>query len=292
LRWPGNPVCAPRDVDTLCQVQDLLPTLAEFSGVAQVPGGLDGQSLVPLLRGDHHALADRLVVINYSRMPQFTVTYTTGNPAIPARDGAAVLWKHWRWLENRELYDLRADPHQDHDVASQHPEVVARMRQHLNQWWDGVKDQVMIPQRVVIGSDRENPLLLTACEWLDVFVDQQRQIRQAERKNGVWHLMVDRAGLYELELRRWPRECAQPLNAAVPEQQVTDGRFVAGSALPIARARLRIQDYEATADPTDDLQSVRFTAQLAAGPAELQTWMLDESGQTLCGAYYVYVRRQ
>ncbi len=46
-------------------------------------------------------------------------------------------------------------------------------------------------QRVVIGNDRENPMLLTACEWLDVFIDQQSQVRNGELKNGVWHLVVD-----------------------------------------------------------------------------------------------------
>ena len=58
-----------------------------------------------------------MLVINYSRMPTFKVTYTKDNPAIPRRDGAAVLWKQWRLLENRELYDIQEDPHQDHDVS-------------------------------------------------------------------------------------------------------------------------------------------------------------------------------
>ena len=37
----------------------------------------------------------------------------------------------------------------------------------------------MEPQRVVIGSDRENPMMLTACEWLDVFIDQQDRFAAA-----------------------------------------------------------------------------------------------------------------
>ena len=62
------------------------------------------------------------------------------------------------------------------------------------------------PQRVVIGHVAENPMMLTACEWLDVFVDQQGQIRKGVRKNGYWELEVAEAGVYEFELRRWPRE--------------------------------------------------------------------------------------
>ena len=292
LRWPNSDACQPRDINTLCHVQDLLPTLADLAGISRVPQKLDGTSLVPAFHGQPGALQDRMLVINYSRMPQFKVTYTSGNPAIPVRDGAAVLWKHWRLLENRELYDLRSDPHQNHDVAAEHPKVVGHMRQHLNTWWDGVKDQVLEPQRVIIGSDQENPQLLSACEWLDVFVDQQVQIRRADRKNGIWHVIVDRPGQYEFELRRWPRECGQPLAAALPAQQVTDGTYVAGNALPIAQARLRVGDYDATAKPTDDGQCVQFTTRLEAGPTELQTWMLDDAGQPICGAYYVYVQRK
>ena len=34
IRWPGGDIGTPREIDELCQVQDLLPTLADLSGVA------------------------------------------------------------------------------------------------------------------------------------------------------------------------------------------------------------------------------------------------------------------
>jgi hypothetical protein len=220
------------------------------------------------------------------------VTYTKDNPAIPKRDGAAVLWKHWRFLENRELYDLRHDLHQDHDVAADHPEVVARLREHLNTWWDGVKHDVMQPQRVVIGSDYENPMMLTACEWLDVFIDQQVQIRRADLKNGAWHLRVAQAGSYQFTLRRWPRESGLKLSEGLNATPVTDGQYVAGKALPIAAARLRIGPFDQTRQPDEGCQSVTFTVSLKPGNTEMQTWLLDDQGHSILGAYYVYLVRQ
>jgi arylsulfatase A-like enzyme len=291
VRWPNGDLGEPRDVAELCQVQDLLPTLAALAGITDVPANLDGASLAPILRGERETLGDRMLVINYSRMPGFKVTYTQGNPAIPQRDGAAVLWGRWRLLENRELYDVRADPHQDRDVAAEHPEVVARMRKHLDTWWAGVRDRVLEPQRVVVGSDAENPSRITACEWLDVFVDQQRQIRRGERKNGVWHLHVDRPGDYTFELRRWPTESQLRLDDGCEATRVTDGRFVAGVPLPIAAARLRIAQHDLRATPDPDGRAVRFEVPLAAGPVELQTWFLDAAGAEICGAYYVTVTR-
>ncbi len=128
IRWPGGSLGEPRDIDQLSHVQDLLPTLADLAGVSDVPAGLDGASLAPVLRGERPTLDDRMLVVNFSRMPIIKVKDAKLNPAIPKRDGAAVLWNEWRLLENRELYNVESDPHQDHDVAAEHPEVVAKMR--------------------------------------------------------------------------------------------------------------------------------------------------------------------
>jgi arylsulfatase A-like enzyme len=291
IRWPAGDLGEPRKIAELSHVQDLLPTLADLAGIDNVPGALDGTSLAPLFRGERDSLGERMLVINYSRMPTFKVTYTDGNPAIPQREGAAVLWKHWRLLEDRMLFDLQSDLHQDHDVAAEHPEVVAKMRAHLDTWWDSVKDDVLEPQRVIIGSDHENPLLLSACEWLDVFVDQQVQIRRGVETNGVWHLLVDQPGTYTFELRRWPVESGLQLDAGCPPTPVIDGAYGKGRALPIASAKLRVGDWESTQPPTADNTAVLFRTALGAGPIELQTWMLDDAGKPICGAYFVTVTR-
>jgi arylsulfatase A-like enzyme len=291
IRWPNGKVGEPRELAPLSHVQDLLPTLADLAGIDNVPDGLDGVSLAPLFRDETIDFGERMLVINYSRMPTFNVSYTDGNPAIPQKDGAGVLWKKWRLLENRKLYDIDADPHQDRNVAAQHPEVVAKMRRHLDGWWKQVKDDVLVPQRVIIGNDSEDPMMLTACEWLDVFVDQQRQVRRADRKNGTWHLTVDRPGRYRFELRRWPRESNLPLTAGVPQTRVTDGVYVAGESLPIHSAGLRIADqrFSLAINATD--RAVSFEADLEAGPTTLRTEFRNADGSPICGAYFVYVNR-
>ncbi len=292
IRWPAGPIGPAREIAELTHVQDLLPTLADLADVPPPSTRLDGQSLAPLMRRERDSLGDRMLVINYSRMPGFRVKYTKESPAIPHRDGAGVLWKQWRLLENRELYNIEADPHQDRNVAAAHQRVVGKMRSHLQTWWDGVKDDVMTPQRVIIGNDAENPMLLTACEWLDVFVDQQRQIRRADRKNGTWHLTVDRAGTYRMELRRWPRESGLSLQASVPETQVVDGTFVKGESLPIDSATVQIGDITKTLQPDESLSFFATTVDLEPGPIELTATFLDDNGNEICGAYYVYVARE
>jgi arylsulfatase A-like enzyme len=292
LRWPNGNLIKSTDINELTHVQDLLPTLIDLCGLT-APGGTrqDGVSLAGLLRGSVERLGDRMLVVNYSRMPWETKRPTAINRATPRREGAAVLWKNWRLLEDSQLYNLESDYHQDRNVIDQFPEVAAKMSVHLDAWWDGVKEDVNRPARVVIGHPGENPMLLTACEWFDVFIDLQKQVRQGLLKNGIWHLEVAHPGMYEFELRRWPREADQPLSAGVPETQVTDGILEEGKALPIRGARIRIGGQTQFRMTADADKAVVFRIELSSGPAELQTAFLTTDEEELCGAYCVYVKR-
>ncbi len=273
-------------------MQDILPTLVDLCGLTRPSGTRqDGVSLAELLRGKTEKLDDRMLVVNYSRMPGETTPPTAINRGPPRREGAAVLWKNWRLLEDRQLYDLESDYHQDKNVIDQFPEVAAKMSSHLDAWWDGVKEDVNRPTRVVIGHRAENPMLLTACEWFDVFIDLQKQVRQGVLKNGIWHLEVAQAGMYEFELRRWPREADRALSAGLPETQVTDGILQEGKALPIRGARIRIGGQTQSRIVSDADKAAVFRIELSPGPAELETAFLSADEEELCGAYYVYLKR-
>ncbi|MEX0986104.1 MAG: arylsulfatase [Bacteroidales bacterium] len=294
IRWPAGNFTSPRDMEGLTTVQDILPTLVDLCGIRIADSvKFDGVSLAPVLRGNEKVDGERMVIINYSRMPIGFDYPSPHAPSIVKKDDTGVLWKEWRLLENRGLYNLEKDPMQQENVIGQYPEIAEKMRSYLNRWWTGVRDQVNEPQRVVIGNEKENPILLTACEWMDVFVDQKAQVMKGVRKNSYWEMMVDQAGTYELELRRWPVELDLPIRESIE----------GGVALPITTARLLIsgvrhvdviapftfEGAEQKVEP-DDKASV-FTVDLEAGPATLHTWFNDKDKNTLCGAYYVYIRR-
>lgn len=294
VRWPGGGIGGGRDVDGLTQVQDLLPTLLDLAGIpAEDNPDFDGVSLAGVLRGNETVDPERMLVINYSRMPIGFDYPSPDSPSIMRRSGAGVLWKRWRLLEETRLYDLAADPMQKENVIERYPEVAARMQARLDAWWEQVGPAANEPQAVVIGHEAENPAMLTACEWLDVFIDQQVQIRRADLKNGWWELEVARPGTYSFELRRWPREAGAGLSEGLPGVAVTDGTLMEGAALPIAAARLQIgteRQQRREVKPAD--KSVTFSARLEAGRTRLHTWFDDANRQPLCGAYYVYVERK
>jgi arylsulfatase len=280
VRWPAGGLRAPSDVDALTEVQDVLPTLIDLCGLP-APSGVkfDGTSLAGLLRGTSEALPDRTLVVQYGQRPTLW--------------DSAVMWGKWRLVNGKELYDLKADPGQKVDVAERHPDVLARMRGHYEAWWAGVSPTLDDFTPVVIGSDRENPVTLSAVDWANVYCDNMIDLRDGRERNGPWYVLPERDGTYEVELRRWPREADAPIAGAVPAFQAVDGGLPPGKALPVARARLKLADVDETKAVTPADKGVVFTLTLKAGTKlPMQTWLYDADGKELCGAYFAYVRRR
>jgi arylsulfatase A-like enzyme len=282
IRWPKGGLRSAAEVDALTEVQDVLPTLVDLCALKRGRAEFDGISLAPLLRGETDLLPDRTLVVQFSRMQS----------PVPQRGDAAVLWRKWRLVADKELYDLSADFPQKTNVIVEHPEVAARLRADYERWWGKVSPRMNEVGAIVIGSDAENPSLLSPADWVDVFFDQGAQVRSGVRRNGAWNLFVDRGGEYEIELRRWPREAEVPIAAGIPARPHAFGKFAAGVALPIARARLAIGGAERTRTMQASDVAVIERVQLERGPTRLQTWFSDADGKDICGAYYVYVTRK
>ena len=283
IRWPAGGLRAAGDITDLTEVQDILPTLAELCGLRKLRGAkFDGVSLAKLLRGEQEHLPDRMLVVQFSRMER---------PA-PRKGDATVMWRRWRLVQDKELYDLSTDFAQERNVIDQHPDVAAKMRAHYDQWWAGIAPRVNEYSAIIVGAKAENPSLLSPSDWEDSFLDQGAQIRKGMKRNGAWNIVVDRSGTYQIELRRWAVEVNAPLVAGLPPQKHTDGEFPAGVALPIAKVRLKVARFDKSKNvgPTDTAEV--FEVKLKSGRTQLQTWCYDAEDKEICGAYYVYVSRK
>ncbi len=293
LRWPAGGLQGPRDVHRLTSHIDVMPTLLELCGIAVPPGRtFHGRSLVPLLTGRDQDWPDRPVVTDSQRVPR-PVKWRL----------SAVMTDRWRLINGQELYDMAADPGQRHDVAVQHPDVVARLRQAYEAWWDLVSQQFDEEIPISLGAEPGVETCLTCHDWRndDGSVPwHQGHIRQAMVANGYWEVQVEASGRYLIELRRWPKEVERPLVAGVEGDDIEWRRdcipqeawsqYTGGRAVPVREARLRIgnQTYSQPISPTD--VAARFEVTLTAGPTHLQTWLSDGGDLTL-GAYYIYIRR-
>jgi arylsulfatase len=273
VRWPAGGLGVPRDVAVPAQMQDLLPTLLDLCGMAKpAPAAFDGQSLAALLRGRAESLPDRMLVVQYSR-------------ARLEQWECAVIWNQWRLVHGKELYDVRADRGQTNDLAAQHPEIIAKMRAHYAQWWTGLRPKVdeFVPC-ATLGSDRQALVSLTSSDWQDVYCDNAGHIRNAVGgpRGGPWNVQVERAGEYELCLRRWPRETGLALG---------DSSGPGSKALPIAAGRVLVAGRAMAAAAKSTDQEIALRIRLPAGRTTLQAWFQDAQGQDLSGAFYAYVQR-
>ena len=240
VRWPSGGVGGGRDVRGLTRSTDVLPTLVDLCGLCVADGlTFDGLSLANALQKGEEPPLDRMAVVQYGHANEGIRGHTEKN-------NAAVLWQQWRLVNGVELYDVRTDVGQTQDVAALHPDVLDRIRDHYEKWWDGVRDNLLVYQPLTIGSDQENPMRLCSCDWAWVYADNQSNIRGCVMDSGTWHVDVAQGGLYSFTLRRWPEESGLGISAPAPVMQGVDGTFPEGKALPVASAWLRAGNDEQT----------------------------------------------
>jgi arylsulfatase A-like enzyme len=121
---------------------DFYPTLLELTGVPDLPGHKpDGESLAPLLRGAGGLARDAL----FWHYPHHQ-HYQQGGamPYGAMRVGDLKLIEHYD--DGRtELYDLRADVGEEHDLAPGQPEQARQLRERLRAWRQEVGAQMPTP---------------------------------------------------------------------------------------------------------------------------------------------------
>jgi arylsulfatase A-like enzyme/Tfp pilus assembly protein PilF len=120
--WGADVVPRGRQVSSLVRLVDVAPTLLDLLG-APLPPGMQGVSLRPLLEDP---TAD-LSLTGYGESIEPAANF--GSSVLRfVREGR---WKYIHKLEP-ELYDVRKDPDETRNLASQHPEVVDRLRESLH----------------------------------------------------------------------------------------------------------------------------------------------------------------
>lgn len=120
-RWPGK-IAPGKTNDFVGYFADILPTLQELSGSTVQPA-TDGISLVPTLTGQGPQAQHEYLYWEF---------YEQGSRQ-SVRFGNWTAIRQPMFSGKIKLFDLSDDLSQDHDVAEQNPEVVARAIQYLEQ---------------------------------------------------------------------------------------------------------------------------------------------------------------
>ena len=122
--WPGK-IRANSTSDHISAFWDVMPTLADLAGVTK-PENTDGLSFVPTLLGQEGQKQHAYLYWEFheqDRKQAVRLGDWKGVRVGLAKDAAAPL----------ELYNLKADPGEERNVAARHPEVVQQMLSILEQ---------------------------------------------------------------------------------------------------------------------------------------------------------------
>jgi arylsulfatase B len=269
---------------------DVLPTLIDLAGIpAPAHVQFDGVSVRALLEGRAQDWPDRILVTDSQRVKD------------PVKwKQSAVMTSRWRLINGVELYDMDADPGQEHDVAAFNPEPVERLKNFYEEWWSELEPTFADDAAIHLGRPSANPVHLTAHDWITEQSAPWNQalIREAmagAENTGYWNVEVLEEGEYEFRLRRWPENVDAAIGAALPAGEDVPGvrayRARPGKAIAVTRASIEIggQKGDQAVGPED--REAAFRLRLNPGRARLSTRFHTADGQEL-GAYFVSVWKQ
>jgi arylsulfatase A-like enzyme len=147
-RWKGA-IAAGKDVDALTAHIDIFPTFAALAGakIAEEARPRRGRSLVPLLENPSAPWDDRYLFTHVGRWEK------GADPNASKHTGQAVRNERFRLVNDRELYDIDADPGETANIIERHPDVVAAMRKAYDAWWDEL-GPLLVNESVPLAPER------------------------------------------------------------------------------------------------------------------------------------------
>ena len=209
IHWPAGGLQEGKDFNRLTAHLDLLPTLLDLCKI-QLPQdhSPDGSSFAGSIY-DERAPAHRQHYI-----AQLHGGAGFSHPEEPW-DTSCVCKGPWRLINGTELYDLRTDRSQQKDIAEDHPEVLAELRNLYETFWKSVSPR-MKPVAIDVGNPAENPTTLCSQDWYLPVGNPPWNFSTINRRvpvTGPWHIMVHQTGTYRITLRQLPKEADKPLIA-------------------------------------------------------------------------------
>jgi len=264
MHWPKGELTGGRDVDALCAHFDVLPTLVDVLKLEQPRGkALDGLSIKGAIQGKKDTLPARTI---------FSATQRQFVP--PKWENSTAMHGKWRLVNGKLLYDIKKDPGQQTDMASDHPEVVAKLRADYEAWWEEMQPSFKKIVRYDLGGE-ENPTTLMSHDWLmrkGHAPWNQPAVQQNALLNGPFEVNVVKAGKYRITPMRWPEYVDKPSGCTSVSFSLASAGGFKGSGW--------------STDPEQPVRSKDF--EFPAGPAKLQATLTNEDGKTF-GAYYVKI---
>lgn len=288
IRYPDGNIGGGWDCNELACNVDLMPTMLDFCNVDCKGHTFHGSSLKKVMEDPAERMPIRYMVTDSQRVPD----------PIKWRK-SAVMCGEMRLVNGEELYNVAEDWGQEHDIAAEHPDLVQKMRDVYDQWWDlvSVKFEDPIPMYITKKTkltshdwrgDGEN------CVWL------QGDIRAGRRTSGHWEVLAEASGTYQIQAYRWAPETGYSLHQGIDgndtgyKKELVDERHIRnyenGESILIQHAALYLDDLciQQFDDIDGTIPYVEFVVPIQKGNHNLEVKFQD-ADQTEFGAYYAVI---
>lgn len=191
LSYPGLGL-SDLDVEISAANIDILPTLAELCN-AGVPSDrmIDGRSLVPLMKGEDVSWKERPFFFYWTR--KYPELYNN----VALLKGKYKFVGHTDYdadISSFELYDIEKDPSEQKNLINDNIPLADEMKKELDMHFQDLLNSPNLtnPQRIVIGSDRENPVCLNRND-----AEGERGVWTQEDVFGKWRVSI-MEGIYNI----------------------------------------------------------------------------------------------
>ncbi|WP_197231295.1 arylsulfatase [Novipirellula artificiosorum] len=297
VHWPAGKLSHGHDVTDLTAHFDVLPTLIDLLGLEQPKqANFDGRSFRQQLYRPELLLPERTLCVEVQR---------TFEPQ--KWQQATAMTRRWRLVNAKELYDMNVDPGQTQNIGSEHPEVVAKLKQDFDAYWQRVSPGDRDRAVSIVGTEDDRETYLHSSDWYAPAVPwNHASTSRGAKITGSWQIEAAVEGTYRFEIRRWPKEVDAPIIGIPQVSKTVDAWDSAGGkptllysqqqaapfkAIQVAAARLQVADNEWVKSVSDQDTHVTFDVPLKQKQYEVTAELLDRDEDLLAGAYYVYCRK-
>ncbi|WP_298532265.1 arylsulfatase [uncultured Algibacter sp.] len=281
IRWKDGKIKGGKDIDAETAHVDLIPTLAELCELS-IPDDkkLDGVDFSGLLTNKHEKLADRTIFVHNRQdwRPPTSVTNT------------CIIKNDWRLINGKNLFDIEKDRLQKNDVSKEFPEITKELLKSNSKF---IKTSKTYPEYnelpvSIVGNENQLEITLTIQHAIGESTGIWKAEHVAEGKknsNNTHAIEVEKDGIYQIECRRWPKECPGSI-WGVPENNPKN--FYKYKTIKPEKVRIRIanQILEKPIDGTSD--AVIFNLKLSKGKTLLLNDFIE--GDETYGVYYTYIK--
>ena len=281
LSWPGGNIGAGSVNHTLSSVLDVYPTMLDLCGLdAPKQVEFSGRSFKSYLTKPLAPEDDERCLFFYYFSPK----------KLDQRDKwNCVIWKNWRLISCEKLYDISTDLMQENDLASKHPEIVAKLTAKFDKYHAKGKPLVQKPVRIVVGHEQAPVVAMTSqdayaspigspAKWKGQSFTQSAPVKMTQ-SYGPYMLDVARDGNYTIKLSRYPLYTGMSFS----EGKVKKGE----KAKVIEKVRMTITGQTQEKEVSLKDTHASFRVDLKKGPAALDSALLGDGLNGI--AYFVTV---